>query len=139
MIFVRIENLAVVAVGDESTDTMSGSWQSRWDWKDLASAEYIAAQVTKLTGQLHVGTDSGPCCFPRFDVVRAPAVGDKVSYAFNGDSYPDGEIAKVSPTLQVTTSTGHVYRRRKLSGNWVRTGGTWSLVQGHHYEQNPSF
>ena len=115
------------------------NWSSRWDFKTFADATRIAHSATKNLGTLFVAVDSGPCVSPRYDVVQAPKVGDKVSYGFNGDYYPDGEIVKVSPTLQVTTSTGNVYRRRKQTGSWQQTGGTWSLVQGHINERNPHF
>ena len=75
----------------------------------------------------------------KFGVVQAPALGDKVSYAFNGDSYPCGEIVKISDKLQVTTSTGEKFRRVKETGGWKRTGGTWYMVYGHESKLNPSF
>ena len=111
----------------------------RWDWKSHEEVEALAAQVTKLTGSLHVGTDAGRGCYPRYDIIKAPAVGDKVSYSFNGDSYPDGEIVRITNTLNVITSTGSTYRRRKTTGSWRKAGGTWSLVQGHRDERNPHF
>lgn len=114
--------------------------ESRSNWGSFEEAEKRAAEVTEATGVLYIATDSGSGCYPRFDVVRPPAVGDKVSYAFNGDYYPDGEVVKVSPTLKkVETSTGSVYYRRKLTGGWKKKGGTWSLINGHHNERNPHF
>lgn len=103
------------------------------------AAESKAAQVSVLMGELYVATDSGENCYPRYDVVRAPRVGDEVSYAFNGDCYECGVIAKISKSLKrVVTSTGKVFYRRKNSGAWL-SGVTWSMVQGHHNELNPSF
>lgn len=128
---------------DASTKTPEygdrGNWTSRWDFKTFADATRIAHSATQNLGALFVPVDSGPYVSPRYDVLQAPKVGDKVSYGFNGDYYPDGEIVKVSPKLQVTTSTGNVYRRRKQTGTWLRTGGTWALVQGHIDERNPHF
>jgi hypothetical protein len=82
-------------------------------------------------------------------------VGEQVSYAFNGDCYPDGTVAKITKKF-LTTSSGRkfflntfedcVYN--ELSQRYVdvnrevfRTvgGGTWTLVHGHRYEQNPEF
>lgn len=116
-------------------------WLSRWDFKTLSYADRIAEAATKHSGKLYIAIDSGPCVSPRFDVVEAPAVGDPVSYAFNGDSYPDGHITHVTPgTLRVVkTDTGSVYYRRRNSGNWRKKGGTWSMIEGHHNERNPSF
>lgn len=112
--------------------------ESRWDWT-LERAQQIAAMATELHGDTYVATDAGPYCSPRYDVVRVPAVGDMVSYSFNGDTYPDGTIVKVSPSLQVTTSNGTKYFRRRQTGSWVKQGGTWSLVSGHRNERNPHF
>lgn len=72
-------------------------------------------------------------------MTRVPAVGDPVSYSFNGDSYPDGHVTKVSKTLRVTTSSGKVYRRKGLTGAWIAEGGTWSLGFGHVSKRNPEF
>jgi hypothetical protein len=105
----------------------------------LVKCQEIAKAATEFSGDLHIATDSGPGCWPRFDVIRAPKVGDLVSYAFNGDSYPDGKIAKISDSLKVvTTDTGSRYYRRRTSGAWIKDG-TWSMTQGHTYKQNPEF
>jgi hypothetical protein len=71
--------------------------------------------------------------------MEMPKVGDPVSYGFNGDYYPDGHITAITKKFQITTSTGNKYRRVKSTSGWKRTGGTWSLVKGHIYEQNPHF
>lgn len=112
---------------------------NRNDIRSMAHAEQLAAQATEFTGKLHIAIDRGAHVSPRMDVIRCPALGDKVSYSFNGDSYPDGEITGISPTLKViTTSTGSRYHRRGQTGSWLK-GGTWSLIQGHHDKRNPSF
>jgi len=71
--------------------------------------------------------------------VARPKVGEKVSSAFNGDYYPQGEIVKVSPTSKkVTTSTGAIFYRVKDTGCW-KEAGTWSMVRGHVSRLNPHF
>ncbi len=127
--------------GDHQPYDHSGKREfiNRNDIRSMAHAERIAQEATELTGQLHIPTDAGGHVSPRIDVIRCPALGDEVSYAFNGDSYPDGEITGISPTLKViTTSTGSRYHRRGRTGSWIK-GGTWSLIQGHHDKRNPSF
>jgi hypothetical protein len=105
-----------------------------------AEAVEAAAKMTSETGKLHIATDSGEWVWPRYSAIAAPAVGDLVSYAFNGDSYPCGTIVSVSKSLRVVkTSTGETFYRRQQSGTWKKEGGTWSLISGHHNERNPSF
>ena len=115
------------------------SWKGSWDYKSLEEVEGIALYVTAMAGCLYVAVDRGPFVSPRYGVTRCPAIGDKVSYGFNGDYYPDGEIVKITKKLTVTTSTGNTYRRRKQTAAWMRTGGTWGLVAGHIDERNPHF
>lgn len=111
----------------------------RGDFDVLADAEKIAAQATEATGKLHIATDSGSGCHPRFDVIEAPKVGDKVSQYFNGDSYPRGTIVSVSKTLKkVTTDTGAEFYRRGNTGAWLINGYA-SMIHGHVSETNPSF
>lgn len=112
--------------------------EDRWDFT-AEGAEVIANFLTRQTGDVHLMVDNGEHCAPRFDVIRAPKIGDKVSYGFNGDYYPDGEIISVTSKFQVKTSGGHTYRRRKNSGSWLQPGGTWGLTQGHIDERNPHF
>lgn len=86
-----------------------------------------------------VAVDEGTNYTPRYNVVRAPAVGDKVSRYINGDTYPDGEVTAVSQSLRrVSTSTGAVYWRRKLSSSWFAED-SWRLVHGHVTTRNESF
>lgn len=141
MLYIKFENGKPVAVSD---DHQQGTeWQARWDWHKLGfdHVQAIADQLNTLGHDGHyLATDNGPHCAPQFDVVLAPAVGDLVSYSFNGDTYPDGKVSKVSKDYRIiTTDTGSRYYRRKLTGAWVKTGGTWSLVRGHHNERNPHF
>jgi hypothetical protein len=109
------------------------------DWKSFAQVTKIARLLSVNTGRTFLPVDHGSHTSPRYGIVEPPKVGDAVSYSFNGDSYPDGYVEKITKTFQITTTTGHKYLRRKLSANWLRTGGTWSLIPGHVYEQNPSF
>ena len=71
-------------------------------------------------------------------------VGDAVSYAFNGDCYPDGLVVSVGTGVKqvVTTDTGSRYYRkvsRHGDVSWIKEGGTWTLVKGHTRRWNPSF
>lgn len=117
--------------------TKGGHHESRWDWEDITVAEDIAKQATEFHGVLYIATDAGEWVLPRYDVQRAPSVGDEVSYSFNGDTYPDGTIAAISPTLKtITTSSGRRYYRKRNTGSWLYSG-TWSLVSGHRQERNP--
>ena len=112
---------------------------SRHDFKTFEVAEEMAAAATQFSGVLHIATDGGSGMYPRFDVIEAPKVGDAVSQSFNGDSYPRGEIVKVSKSLKkIVTSTGHTFWRHKQSGSWI-VNGYASMVSGHRHEMNPSF
>lgn len=72
-----------------------------------------------------------------FKVHVKPKIGDKVSYAFNGDCTPCGEIEKISPTMKkITTTTGHTFYNKKGTASWVMHG-TWYMVNGHYEERNP--
>lgn len=122
---------------NENNLAQATGWISVADLMNLEQATMVAAQMSAALNELHVPTDSGPHCYPRYSVTRVPQVGDLVSYSFNGDSYPDGEVVAVTKTLQVKTSGGHTYRRKRETGSWVRPGGTWSLIRGHVSERNP--
>ena len=122
------------------TGWRKGALTSR-DCKTLLEAETFAASITAFTGQLHIGVDRGPYISPRYDVVEPPRVGEPVSYAFNGDYYPDGVVTHVTKgTFRIVkTDTGSVYYRHKKSGAWIKKGGTWSLVKGHIKRFNREF
>lgn len=125
---------------EASTEVQNGpEWQSRWEWKSLEQVQKIARLLSINTGKNYVGADSGPNVSPCFDVIEMWNVGDKVSYTFNGDYYPDGEIVKITKTGQVLTSEGNRYIRRGESPVWLRTGGTWALVHGWRSDKNPCF
>jgi len=121
-------------------------WQDRNDWRELGydGVCRIAAELSAATGRLYLGTDAGPHVSPRYDVVEAPRVGDKVSRSFNGDSYPCGDVVSISASGRVITareSDGSLrkFYRRRQTGSWIQSGGTWSLIGGHVSERNPSF
>lgn len=104
------------------------------------NTDQIAESATRNLGRTFLSVDHGEHVHPRYEVIEAPAVGDPVSYGFNGDYYPDGEIVKISKNHKIiTTSTGSRYYRRKQTGRWVKQGGTWSLVRCHRSELNPEF
>lgn len=142
MLFLKIEDGKAVNFTTVYPEEPQG-WESRHDWKTFEVATHRASELSAALGGTFIAIDNGAGCWPRFDIIQPPAVGDEVSYTFNGDTYPDGKIVSVSaPSKQfrvIKTDTGGVYYRRKLSGRWVKAGGTWSLVQGHHETRNPSF
>lgn len=142
MFYVKIENGRAVEVTTEYPRNTEGNWdrsyENRNDWKTMERVEEIAVQLTAKLGRLFIGTDSGPNVSPRYDVIEAPTLGEKVSRKFNGDSYPEGEITKISKSLRrIETSTGVVFFRRRQSGCW--SDGTFSMIPGHVSERNPSF
>lgn len=138
MLYFRIENEKVVEIADSIRDRRHEGWAMRHDFVDMAKAEEVAASASEHAGERYIAVDSGASTWPRYDVIRAPKVGDEVSYGFNGDYYPDGKIARISESLRViATDTGHKYYRRRETGSWKR--GCWGLVGGHHDERNPHF
>lgn len=148
MLYFQIDPTAaetvVTGVASELTNEQhqDQTWKSRWDFKHETYAEIVATAATKFAndpGVTYIAVDSGPNVSPRFDVIQAPRVGDLVSKGFNGDYYPEGEIVKISGSLRrIETSTRAVFYRVRQSGAW-RSQGTWSMVQGHHTDKNPSF
>ena len=117
---------------------------SRSHFLTLDMAQRVAAAANRLGALGHergvvdtyLATDEGPSHSPQYDVVRAPRPGDLVSSSFNGDSYPEGEVVRVSASFRrVETSTGKVYYRRRASGSWI-ADGTWFLVEGHVRQTN---
>lgn len=138
MLSFRIDDGRVVEVTSEFTSQKEGKWIDRNDLDTLDFAREIAQQATELTGDLHIAIYR-ESVLPHCDIIRSPKVGDPVSYAFNGDSYPCGHIASISKSLKVvTTSTGRKFYRRKESGAWINAG-TWTLVHGHVETRNPHF
>ena len=139
MITVQITTTATKIVTLDEAQTLN--WigcQNRWDWKAFDQAKVIAEKLTTATGKHYIATDAGAHVSPRFDVAEVPQVGDAVSMSFNGDSYPVGNIVKISKTLKrITTSTGKVFTRKRETGCW--SDGTFSMIACHISEKNPHF
>jgi hypothetical protein len=146
MFYVKIDKQTGKAIrvqrefpgGDDAFTTRG--WTNRNDWPTMADAERIAKELNEVAGyQRFVATDAGPYTSPRYDICEIPRVGDKVSKYFNGDSYPCGEVASISKSLKlVTTTDGTKFYRHRQSGLWINEG-TWALMAGHHNLRNPHF
>jgi hypothetical protein len=111
--------------------------KTRFD--NLADARVFAAEQEAATGERYTAYQSGFCNDP-FITARLPQVGDEVSMSFNGDTYPIGQIDKISPTYNRITANGIVFTQTGPY-NWVRGGknGTFSMIKGLHRAMNPSF
>lgn len=110
-------------------------FESRNDWETLARVESLAAQLSTLTGDLYLAYDK-QSTRPRFDLFKAPKVGDEVSMGFNGDYYPCGKIATISKSMKkIVTDKGTVFYRRSMS-RWLNAG-TFVMIPGVHEERNP--
>jgi hypothetical protein len=155
MLFIRLENSAPIEVRQDFPDEVRGhpelwamgqdgkqkpdGWINRNDILTFAYASTLASILSERLGRLYLPADAGPCTSPRYDVIEAPQVGDEVSRGFNGDYYPCGTITKITPTYQITTSTGVKFRRVKESSSWRETGRGFWLMPGVRDERNPSF
>lgn len=136
MLYVKMNDGRAVGV---TTDYQTTGHENRNDWNTMERVETIARELTEATGVRYIGTDAGPHVSPRYDVIAAPVIGSEVSKEFNGDSYPEGTIVTISPTLKkIVTSTGVTFYRRRLSGQWI-ADRTWSMTRGHVSKWNPSF
>jgi hypothetical protein len=128
-------------------------WVSRMDYSDRVGvslppgcssawdfASKLAASASAC-GAVYIPVDRGPSVFPRYDVVEAPAVGDEVCKAFNGDQYPVGKVVKIGKDYKIVFVDGPRgllrFYRKKLSGSWLNNG--WSLVPGNEVRLNPEF
>ena len=123
-----------------SRDAKNG-WQTRNDWTSFQQVCTIAQYLTAMTGKQYLGADAGSSTSPRYDIIEAPKVGDPISYGFNGDYYPDGSVARITPNWMIVSTTGSKYNRSRQGAGpgWNKVGGTWSMVSGHVDERNPSF
>lgn len=121
--------------------TRHAGWLNRNDIGTFEYAQMIAAAASAFTGKNYIATDAGDHVAPRYDVIEAPALGDEVSMAFNGDYYPAGRIVKIGKNMQNVTVDGprgqQVFRRRKLSGAWLYRG--FSMIPGTISRLNPEF
>lgn len=141
MIYVGLNaKLEVEAVTEKLEETHTRTdliWQSRWEWPTKAIVDYLADQITEYADELFIGIDNGASVSPRFDIIRAPKVGDEVSMGFNGDYYPQGKIKAISASLKVITlDNGKRFYRRHETARWVYKK-TWTLIQGVKDERNP--
>jgi hypothetical protein len=120
------------------------------DFKSLEEVQALADHFNEVgvlgrgidvTGEkpFFLAHDNGDWTSHRFGIFEPPKLGDKVSYGFNGDFYPCGEIVRITPGWKIITSSGKAFNRRKASSTWLMVGGTWSLVQGVHSRLNPEF
>lgn len=104
--------------------------KSNWvsDRDELQTMEQVtkyAEEITTFTGELHIPIDHGDYTFPRFEIMKMFVVGQEISKYFNGDSYPDETIKKISDGLRIITSTsGNRYFRYKIhqAGNTIKLG-----------------
>lgn len=114
----------------------SSGWIDRNDFFGLAQAGAIAKSASKNLGKVYLACDKGPYVSPRYDVIEAPAVGDEVSWGFNGDAYPLGKIKSISDGHRRIVVKSHdcspdkVFSRsnKGLGSGWVNKG--WSLIPG---------
>ena len=111
--------------------------------KSCQQANEIAAALSTIYGETFIPADDGPGTSHRYGVITLPKLGEDVSCSFNGDSYPCGKITRITPSLRITATDDRgntkVFNRYKQSGGWKMVGGTWWMVEGIHYERNPSF
>ena len=116
MLYIRLENFVPVEVSHEHPKNPKASdwafridgvtglakstgtgWMNRNDITSFEQAKTLASQLTLKTNRLFLAADAGESTSPRYDVFKAPVIGDEVSKSFNGDSYPEGMITKITP------------------------------------------
>lgn len=157
MLYIRLENSVPVEVQTEYPGkTLAAQARIKWarnedgtfnaeGWlnrNDIGSYAYAFTIAALLTDKYKADKRTFLACNRNdrdFDVIEAPKVGDKVSKGFNGDYYPEGEITRITPKWQITTSTGAKFRRVKNTASWRETGRGFSMVGGHIDERNPSY
>ena len=137
-------NRRVVRIEDDY-DNLQGmseelNYLSSWDIQTYDEAIRFANEATEVMGEVYLPIDRTASTAPRYGIARAPKLGQPVSYSFNGDTTPCGEISKISDSFyRIQTTTGKVFYRRHHTNSWIMKGGTWCMVPGHHHERNPSF
>jgi len=110
--------------------------------KEKAGGNYQIIEKRERRELIAFNNDQGTYSEPKptYIVYKMPEVGAQISYGFNGDWYPCGEIAKISKTFKkITSSTGETFYRRACGTAWALPGGTWSMTKGHHNCRNPHF
>lgn len=141
------ERLEVVAISERAPKDCRG-WINRNDISAYQGGAYMLAQqiadsASKLMGVPYLATDAGDCVSPRYDVIKAPQVGDEVSRSFNGDYYPCGRIVAIQKNYRRIVVDGSargrlIFCRRRESGTWINKG-MWSLLPGVIDKLNPEF
>jgi hypothetical protein len=142
MLYFKVKRAGQIVLGAHvatEADREGPDWrelESRNDWRTFEEAKAIA----HVAGPGYLAIDNGAHVSPRYDVIKMHKVGDPVSYGFNGDSYPCGEIASISkfPHRLIVTTEGQKFYRRGDSGSW-KYQSTWSLMRGHVSTTNPEF
>ena len=140
MIFIALdaEGCAVDWTTDCKSFAPGTAYISRWDFVSFDHVTHLAEQLTTLGGGLFLPVDNGEGCSPRFDVIKAPLVGDVVSMGFNGDYCPVGKITSISSDHRVITATGsRKFYRKQLTGVW-KYANTWTLIGGTRLGADPS-
>lgn len=104
------------------------------EWGEQEATVY-AEQLSSTLKRPYIAVQTAYGHRRKFDIIAAPQVGDKVSYTFNGECYPCGEIVRISPTLKkIITNHDKVFYRRGNTGQWMMHN-TWSMIPGHHFKQ----
>lgn len=113
----------------------------RQEIETFEQALEIANEGSRLLRKPLLACDNGNGIWPRYDVILAPQVGDDVSKAFNGDSYPCGKITKISKSYKrIETDKGIKFFRRRESDGWYEGGrGGFAMVMGIHNERSREF
>lgn len=139
MLYFNLVGKYLVSVTEDDHDPHAKDYFSRHDFKSMSDAETMAARANELqNGDTYVAVDAGPQTWPRYDVVRLPKVGDKVSYQLGSDVYRDGIIVKVGNGVRasIVTDTGNVYYRSGKTAHWLMTNTRWCLVAGWYEYRN---
>lgn len=125
-------------------DKRCTGYLTRHDLATFEAAEQMAAAINQVndaeaTKVVFIAIDNGDHTWPRYDVMEMYRVGDKVSKGFNGDSYPEGTIDRITHQgRRISTTTGCVFWRKRLTGSW-KADGTWFLGRGHVHKLNSEF
>jgi hypothetical protein len=107
-----------------------------WKLKSYADAQALAEQASKdHPDMVIVPYDYGYGVSPQFGIIRAPALGDDVSEAINGDYYPLGKVEQIGKDYKRIKAGGKWWYRRKLTPGWH--SGCMGLVRGTYDERNP--
>lgn len=145
MIYVLFDaNDKVVALAESHEEAQRAPhpavrFESRWEWKSWECVVSLVAELhPAFDGQIFLPVDKGDSTNHRFDIIKAPRVGDEVSMGFNGDYYPVGKIESISASMKLIIAGGKRFYRRKQTAAWLH-GKTFALIPGHYNERNPSF